>query len=225
MLNRHSGSNRFQSMQHLFFRYSVFMIVVCSGCITTRFQKSKPCPTMLKSGDLYLIPWLPKDQSEILSQSISSQFKKKNIDVRYMPAEEYSLRAAGVSNPLDSTQFTLLKKLGYSHFLLIKEISNQNESVLSYFTSIELGWAQTLYPYNPSWNERGNQSEIIIQLIPIGDLGGAHQIIVNTTIGHLTLRNKDSSETYLNVTGASTARSIAIRKGIKKLFEQCDFKI
>ncbi len=176
---------------------------------------------MLKSGDQYLMPWLPKDQSEILTESISSQFQKKGIDVRYMPAEEYNLRAAGVSNPLDSTQFASLKKLGYSHFLLIKEISNQNERAFSYFTSTELGWAKTLYPYNPSWNERGNQSEVLIQLIPIGDLGGAHQVIVKTTIGHLTLRHKDSSETYVNVTDAATARAIAIRKGIKKLFEQC----
>jgi hypothetical protein len=224
MLNRNFGLSPFQSTQRLFFKYSVFFVLLGSSCVTTRFQETTTCAVLLKSGDRCLLPWLPANESEILLRQINSQFQKKEVEVRYMPAEEWNLRAAGVSNSLDSAQFASLKKLGYSHFLLIKEISNRKENSYAYFTPIELGWSKTLYGYNPLWDQQGNQSELIVQLIPIGDLLAAHQVKVKTTIGSLIVRHKDSSESYVNVSSVATARAIAIRKGIKKLFKDCKVK-
>ncbi len=200
---------------------AVFFCCVFTSCVTTRFKETPPCSIALESDCKLLLHELPKEDEEFLLKGINAKLEKRKVSLDYFPSQEWNLKAAGITNAFDAVHFGKLKKLGYTHFLFIKELSNRSESSYVYYTSEELKWEDVYSAYKPSWNELGNQSEVIIQLIPIGDLNGRHNVVVKTTIGHLIVKDKNEGETYVNPSSVRTARNKAILRGIKKLLQDC----
>ncbi|HEX8657874.1 MAG TPA: hypothetical protein VF690_10085 [Hymenobacter sp.] len=115
--------NRLLSMRDFCFKRTIgwvglLVTMAVSSCISTRYQGMNTCPVTLGPTDkvlvLYLRP-IPLARSATYFQALKKQFDEHRVPVRYAPEEEWELRAAGVNNPLDSTQYPALRRQGYTY--------------------------------------------------------------------------------------------------------------
>ena len=191
------------------------------GCTTTRFRHPGPCLASLEPGSYVLVPWLPEENTGFYLDGLRKIHKRKNIALAFLAEQEWNLRLSGVADPLDSSNFDAMKASGFTHLLLIKELSSRRESLYAYYTQVELARGNTLSGDKPSWQERGNQSEIRLQLIPLNDLKATHTMVSETVIGHLIVRDADKGEANVNPTGIASARYKAMIKGARLLLREC----
>jgi hypothetical protein len=103
----------------------------------------------------------------------------------------------------------------------MKELSNQSENTMAYYTDVELNYENSISGFKPTWNDRGNQSEIMLQLIPLKDIKATYTIIAKTNISHGIIRGKDQGEIYINPTSIESARYKAMKKAAKQMLKQC----
>jgi hypothetical protein len=78
---------------------------------------------------------------------IRKEFKTRNVKVLYAPEEAWTLRAAGVTNPLDSNSYPSLQKKGITHILLIGESDVKKGNVYDYKTPDELAMERNPIPF------------------------------------------------------------------------------
>lgn len=228
MYSPHSGLPPLHLMLAFFFRRYKIALVFGSlllfpvGCATTRINHQGPCLKELESGSRLLVPWLPEKNTEFYLNGLRKIHKRQNIEIISVAEKEWDLKAAGITDPLDSSNFPALRESGFTHLLLIQELSNRSESKYVYYTPEELSRENVIYAYKPSWQERGNQSEILLQLVPLNDIKATHSIVAKTVIGHLIVRNLDRGETNLNPTSVESARYKALVKAAKRMLDECD---
>lgn len=196
-------------------------LLLAAGCATTRFSEPGPCLKAIKADSKLLVPWLPEKNRAFYLKGLERVYERQDIEVLSAAEQEWNLRAFGIENPLDTSSFGILEGAGFTHLLLIREISNRSESGYAYYTPAELSWENVLYADKPSWHEQGNQSKIEMRLVPLDDVTGAHTVIAETTIGHLAVRDKRGGETYINPTTIESARYKAMVKASKRMLKDC----
>jgi hypothetical protein len=203
-------------------QYPSVLIAVASAflltsCAITTFKQVSPKTAVLRPGDKCLLVNLPGQDHAMYTRTLASMLEKKRVEFKYLPAQEWELRAAGILNPLDSSKFEKLRDLGYTHLLAISELSNRSENSFAYYTPAEVQMVEIAEVYNPRSTQNGNESEILLQLVPISDINATYALTAKTNITHMTIRGKDQSETFLNPTSVETARFNAAKKAAKKM--------
>jgi len=200
---------------------TLLLCLLLVGCARTHFRQTGPCLRALEPQSMLLVPWLPEKNTEFYLKGLQKIYKKQNIEIAYAEEQEWNLRASGVTNPMDSSTFSLLKKTGFTHLLLLKEISSRSESTYASYTPLEVSQGSGMYGYKPSWQEQGNQSEISLQLVPLNDVKATHTVIAKTIISHLMVRHKNKGESHINLTTVESARYKAMVKASKRMLEGC----
>lgn len=167
------------------------------------------------------MPWLPDGSEERYLETLSEKFARGRIDLRFYPAEEWTLATAGVANPLDTIYFQKMRKAGYTHLLLIRELSLLSAPSYAYFTGFERQMENHIGVYRPTWSESGNECEVLLQLVDLSTGKVSYGLTAKTRISALIIRDDRGGERHVNTSSVGTARYKAIRKGSNRLIEAC----
>jgi len=196
-----------------------------SSCISTRYQGMNTCPAALGPADKVLVPYLrpiPLARSATYFQALKEQFDAHQVPVRYAPEEEWALKAAGISNPLDSAQYPALRRQGYTHLLLIERVAQQEAAGgWSAYTPWEV--SQRNLPNQPvlPLDEMNHQATLVFQLLSLQPRTVLFTGTVKTTVSPLASPDDDGGETYVNLGSVELATRKALKKGVQRLFDKC----
>lgn len=196
-------------------------LLLLTSCATTRFSHESPCLQVLEPGSRILVPWVPEDNATLYLDGLRRIYKAKDIEITSAHEQEWTLKASGISVPVDSTNNVALQELGFTHLLLIREISHSSGSKYAYYTPLELSRENVISTYKPSWQEQGNRSELLLQLIPLNDPMAMKSLVTETVISPMIFRDDNKGETHVNLTTVESARYKAMMKGGKRIVKKC----
>lgn len=196
-----------------------------SGCISTRYQGMTTCPVALLPTDKVLVPYLhpiPLASSVYYFRNLKKQFDKQKIPVRYAPEEEWSLKAAGIQNPVDTVYFPALRREGYTHLLLIERLSTREaEGNLNVYTAWEISQLDLPYPAARSLEGMDHQATLRFRVQALDTRTTLFAGTVRTNISPLVKQDDDGGRTLVNLGSVEMATGKALTKGVKRLFEKC----
>jgi hypothetical protein len=209
---------------HLNFNIYVWalLLLVATGCSSTRYSGSEKCYYPLQPGDKILIPSLPANGYDYYLKTIRKKFEKTGVTIIYLPEEEWNFRANGVSSQLDSSSYPILKRLGYTHFLFVEPVNQKpSQSFINVNTPQEQVIQSNRLTYKPVWYDMSTQAVINMDLYSIGDSKDIFRSQIKTTIGALESHDRNGNEYNVNLSSTSSALSTAIRKGTKRIANKC----
>ena len=205
--------------------YWVLLSSLISGCIGTRYQGMTTCPTALTSTDKVLVPYLhpiPLATSATYFRYMKKRFDAQKIPVFYAPEEEWTLKAVGIQNPLDTAQFPALLRQGYTHLLLIERVGTREaDGSLNVYTAWEVSQLDIPYQAARSLEGMDHQATLSFGLLALSTRQILFGGTVRTTISPLGKRDDDGGRTYLNLGSVDMATGKALTKGVKRLFAKC----
>src|SRR5688572_19157075 len=228
MCNQQFGSRPSPLLwRHGYFRKTRLPLLLIIGffvqsCLpSTRFKGSKFCPAYLKKGDQILVNALAGGNADYQINLIRKEMNGRGIKVLYAPEEEWSLRAAGVENPLDTLYHEKLQQKGITHLLLIREVSSSEGDLYDYKTPYEIALSQNPYgPYPISAEASPHKIELVIQLVSLATRQ-FYSFRVNTQVNGVQVRDDDGGRNTINAGSVGKARNVAIKKAAGRIAKYC----
>jgi len=195
--------------------------LLLAGCISqTKFSGTTHCPSYLKDGDQILVNTLAFEHVSFKLELLRDELKGRNVKIVYTPEEEYTLRAAGILNPLDTASYTTLLRKGITHILLIHETSYQQGSALMSQTPFELALQFNLYNPYPGHNHTDTPTtEMLFHFISL-KTKLRYAFTVRSQAGSMEVRDDDGDRTTFNGS-IDRARNVALKKGMQRIAENC----
>jgi hypothetical protein len=227
MCNQRFGLRLSLLMWHCYFKNSplcllLLLILFLQSCLpTTHFKGSNVCPAYLKTGDHILVNALAGNNWDYQIRLIRKEMKGRGVNVLYAPEEEWSLRAAGIVNPLDTMYYEKLQQKGITHLLLIREVNSSEGNVYDYKTPYELGLGQNPYdPYKIPAQANPHKVEMLMQLVSL-KTKQFYSFQVDTQVSGVQVRDDDGGQNTINAGGLTKARNVAIKKGVGRIAKYC----
>jgi hypothetical protein len=202
---------------------SLFLIVFfLHSCLpTTSFKGSKFCPSYLKKGDQILVNALADENWEYYIGLIRKEMKGRGVSVLYAPEEEWNLRAAGITNPLDTLCYTKLTRKGITHLLLVREVNSSEGDSYDYKTPYELGLEHNLYdPFKIPAHASPYKVELLMHLVSL-ETKQFYSFRVDTQVNGAQVRDDDGGQHTVNAGSLDKARNVAIKKGVARIAKYC----
>jgi hypothetical protein len=196
--------------------------LILQSCLpTTNFKGSNVCPAYLKTGDQILVNALAGDNWDHHLRLIRKEMKGRGVTILYAPEEEWSLRAAGIANPLDTMYYEKLLQKGITHLLLIREVSSSEGNLYDYKTPYELGLEQNPFdPYKIPARANPHKVELLMQLISL-KTKQFYSFRVETQVSGVQVRDDEGGQSTVNAGGLTKARNVAIKKGVGRIGKYC----
>ncbi len=207
-----------------------FVLIVCSTCLSgcfpiTRYSSSS-CKAVLSPSKKILFYYVNNPKCEECFGTVEWVFKKHQVPIAFIPAEEYNLKKLGVINPLDSQYYQLLLRHGYTHFLIIEATGQSSKrSSFEFYTPYQI---ELNDPYNTRninsariIKDNSSEAELKFALYSINDKELAYKLNVKTVLNSIIYQHDDGGATYYNLGSSGIAESTALKKGSKKMFKKC----
>ncbi|MDN4166191.1 hypothetical protein QWY31_11800 [Cytophagales bacterium LB-30] len=196
------------------------VLFIASSCVNHKIHRLWPCQAPLVQSKLLLEAnaWMSPSTSLRVVDQLNEALLSCQTTAFFQQSLEMELWAKGVKNLRDTSQYTALRQLGFTHLLFIsKENSYAEGGMLDTRTSYEL--ENNTIPYSEALEKR---TTLTFSLVPIqAPHAQAFQFSISTTVSPLLLKNEDASETYLNISSDGKAIARALKKGLKELEKEC----
>lgn len=211
-------------------KHFVSVIVIglsLSGCFpTTKYHTLSPREKQLSSSNKTIFYYKSDPECEQCFNTVERAFKKHNIELVFIPYEEYNFKKAGILNPLDSQYYHLLYKRGITHFLIADLVEKtEKESLIEFYTPYELGLrhpSNASSPYgSTATRDNSTKATLKFSLYSIERKKTTYRLTVKTTLSSVISRDDDGSETHYNLGGVSMAVSHGLFKGTKRVLKEC----
>jgi hypothetical protein len=200
--------------------YSIFVTLIISCVPATQFSGNQSCAPYLSPGDKVLVAALEGKNSTFQIKAIRAALKDRDVQVLYAPEEEWTLRNAGVINPLDTTAYPILLKHGISHILLARPLAAALGDIVAYKTPHELSQESNAYHPYPASAHNVYNAGMMIDLISTK----SRQVFsfrAETNINGMEIQGDDGGRTNVNAGSVDQARLIAIRKSARRIAALC----
>lgn len=203
----------------------VVIALLCSGCFTvTRYSDLQNLGERLSASDKVIFYYVNDPLCEECFDVVKRVFDKNAVPVIFFPHEEYTLKAAGISNVFDTSYHTLLRKNGFTHFLLVELAGSKNKrSFMESYTPFEVAQSNlhgiSNAPTSTVIPDNDAQAVVTFQLYSLERKTTSYRLTVKTTQNAVVHQRDDGGETHYNLGSNSMAVSTALKKGARKIFE------
>ncbi len=197
-------------------------LLLLTGCAPgTKFSGTSHCPSYLSDGDVILVSALRGNNQVLQLDAIRKKMSGRNVKVHYAPEEEYNLRAAGVTNPLDTAFYPTLLRNGITHLLQITPDRASSGRPYDYKTPYELSLElNPFHPSPPGGSQNVYKSVVTMHLISL-KTKQYYAFKIESQIHGLEVRHDDGGRSNVNAGSVDQAMYYAVKKGADKISENC----
>lgn len=159
-------------------------------------------------------------QGELHFEALERVFGNANVVVRWVPHEEWSLKAAGVWDPYDTTNHDRLLEHGYTHLLMVQMWGRSSGGPVQVYTGREVAIRKEGIPPRPD-DPMANRARLEFRLIDLQRSASAYTLVTSTRISPLATPKDSGGEVHVNLSSQEMALQIATRKGSRRLLREC----